>query len=49
MALAALLLVAVFVRIGTYTFFPPFVEEAVARGVQDRLGLEEELGGPAGG
>jgi LmeA-like phospholipid-binding len=40
--LAALLLVAaVMVLIGTYAFLPSFIECVAARGVQDRLGLEE--------
>ena len=42
LALAALLLLAVFVPIGTYTFLPPLVERTVARSVQDGLKLKEK-------
>ena len=44
LALAALLLLAVFILIGTYTFLPPLVERTVARSVQDRLELKEKPG-----
>ena len=40
LALAALLLLAVFVLIGTYIFLPPLVERSVARSVQDKLELK---------
>jgi hypothetical protein len=44
-ALVTLLLAyAAVVLIGTYTFLPPLIEGAVARSVQDRLGLEETPG-----
>jgi LmeA-like phospholipid-binding len=42
LALAALLLLAVFVLIGTYIYLPPLVERSVARSVQDRLELKEK-------
>ncbi len=45
LALATLLLAAVaVVLIGTYTFFPPLIENSVARSVQDRLGLQKTPG-----
>jgi hypothetical protein len=45
LALVTLLLAyAAVVLIGTYTFLPPLIEGAVARSVQDRLGLEETPG-----
>jgi hypothetical protein len=44
LALATLLLLAVFVLIGTYTVLPPLVERTMARSVQDRLELKEKPG-----